>query len=509
MVKEIEQCHEKGQPVLVGTVSIDKSELIARMLAAKGVKHKVLNAKYHELEATIISQAGRYKAVTIATNMAGRGTDIMLGGNAEFMARTLANEKVREAEKNKEEAPSHEILMDQFLKQLREQVKKEREQVTALGGLHIMGTERHESRRIDNQLRGRSGRQGDPGSSRFYVSLEDDLMRLFAGDRIKVMMDRFGFEEGQVLESGMVSGAIEIAQKRVEGFNFEIRKQLLEYDSTMNKQREVIYGLRRSIIEGEDTRELIQESILSTVEDAVHRFCPQDHAAKDRDVDGMVVYFLDKFNFDISVLKDRIPETATEELVSMIYARLKEIYTEKESKFGVEQIRRLERMFLLHTIDHKWKEHLYAMDRMKEGMGLRALGQRDPLVEYKREGYHMFQAMYETIHVDVAEMIFKLQPMEEDHRAQNVYGSRQELVHQEFSGIQGTLRMPQAEGQEPPFSGAGPSASQIAGAVSMPSMPVPPQRRPAASQPGSSEKVGRNDNCPCGSGKKYKKCCGQ
>ncbi len=509
VVKEIEQCHEKGQPVLVGTVSIDKSELIARMLAAKGVKHKVLNAKYHELEATIISQAGRYKAVTIATNMAGRGTDIMLGGNAEFMARTLANEKVREAEKNKEEAPSHEILMDQFLKQLREQVKKEREQVTALGGLHIMGTERHESRRIDNQLRGRSGRQGDPGSSRFYVSLEDDLMRLFAGDRIKVMMDRFGFEEGQVLESGMVSGAIEIAQKRVEGFNFEIRKQLLEYDSTMNKQREVIYGLRRSIIEGEDTRELIQESILSTVEDAVHRFCPQDHAAKDRDVDGMVVYFLDKFNFDISVLKDRIPETATEELVSMIYARLKEIYTEKESKFGVEQIRRLERMFLLHTIDHKWKEHLYAMDRMKEGMGLRALGQRDPLVEYKREGYHMFQAMYETIHVDVAEMIFKLQPMEEDHRAQNVYGSRQELVHQEFSGIQGTLRMPQAEGQEPPFSGAGPSASQIAGAVSMPSMPVPPQRRPAASQPGSSEKVGRNDNCPCGSGKKYKKCCGQ
>ncbi len=494
VVKEIEQCFEKGQPVLVGTVSIDKSELISRMLRAKGVKHQVLNAKYHELEASIISQAGRYKAVTIATNMAGRGTDIMLGGNADFMARALAAEKLREAQKNRDESVSQDALIDQFLKSQREQVKKERELVYAAGGLHIMGTERHESRRIDNQLRGRSGRQGDPGSSRFYVSLEDDLMRLFAGDRIKVMMNHFGFEEGQVLESGMVSGAIEIAQKRVEGFNFEIRKQLLEYDSTMNRQREVIYGLRRSIIEGEDTRELIQESIFSTVEDAVQRYCVADRAPREWDVDGLVVYMLNKFNFDIQVLRERIPETLPKDLVEMIYNRLKEVYAEKEVKFGVEQIRRLERMFLLHTIDHKWKEHLYAMDRLKEGMGLRALGQRDPVVEYKREGYLMFRTMYESIHVDVAEMIFKLQPMEEEHRVQNVYGSRQELVHQEFSGIGGPLGSPAPDASTHGSSSQG----------------MPQRRPPVSSQPSSADnKVGRNDDCPCGSGKKYKKCCGR
>ncbi|MBF0593412.1 MAG: preprotein translocase subunit SecA [Candidatus Omnitrophica bacterium] len=504
VIKEIEQCHEKGQPVLVGTVSIDKSELISRMLRAKAVKHQVLNAKYHEMEAAIISQAGHFKGVTIATNMAGRGTDIMLGGNAGFMARAQAIEKIREVEKNKEELPDFDALVEKLSGQFRDQVKKEREQVYAAGGLHIIGTERHESRRIDNQLRGRSGRQGDPGSSRFYVSLEDDLMRLFAGDRIKVMMDHFGFEEGQVLESGMVSGAIEIAQKRVEGFNFEIRKQLLEYDSTMNKQREVIYGLRRAIIEGEDTRELIQESVLSTVEDAVRRYCVADRSPKDWDIDGMVVYFLDRFNFDIAALKDRIPETAPADLVTMIYNRLKEIYAEKETKFGAEQIRRLERMFLLHTIDHKWKEHLYAMDRLKEGMGLRALGQRDPLVEYKREGYHMFQTMYESIHVDVAEMIFKLQPMEEEHRARNVYGNQQQMVHQEFSGIQGTLNIPgagnvQAGSGQPGMDAAGLTAASL----------EPQRRMPAAVQPGSADKVGRNDDCPCGSGKKYKKCCGK
>jgi preprotein translocase subunit SecA len=500
VVREIEQCHAKGQPVLVGTVSIDKSELIARLLKARGVKHQVLNAKYHELEATIISQAGRYKAVTIATNMAGRGTDIMLGGNAEFMARALTAEKMQEAEKKGQEPPSKESLEENFLRQLRDQVKQERELVFNAGGLHIIGTERHESRRIDNQLRGRSGRQGDSGSSRFYVSLEDDLMRLFAGDRIKILMDRFGFAEGEVLESGLVSGAIEIAQKRVEGFNFEIRKQLLEYDSTMNKQREVIYGLRRSIIEGEDTRELIQESIISTVEDAVQRYCMEDKAAKDWDADGLVVYFLNRFNFDISSLKESIAETSPKELTDKLYARLKEVYAEKEVKFGIEQIRRLERMFLLHTIDHKWKEHLYAMDRLKEGMGLRALGQRDPVVEYKREGYHMFSAMYETIHVDVAEMIFKLQPMEEEHRVKNVYGARQELVHQEFSGIADSAAAA-AGGGSRAFSGSGDTQDNT--------ILMPERRMPRASQPSVSSKVGRNDDCPCGSGKKHKKCCGK
>jgi preprotein translocase subunit SecA len=334
-------------------------------------------------------------------------------------------------------------------------------------------------------------------------------MRLFAGDRIKVMMDRFGFEEGQVLESGLVSGAIEIAQKRVEGFNFEIRKQLLEYDSTMNKQREVIYGLRRSIIEGEDTRELIQESIFSTVEDAVRRFCIEDRAAKDWDIDGLVVYFLNKFNFDISALKESISETQPKVLTEKIYTRLKEIYAEKEVKFGIEQIRRLERMFLLHTIDHKWKEHLYSMDRLKEGMGLRALGQRDPVVEYKREGYHMFSSMYESIHVDVAEMIFKLQPMEEDHRVKNVYGSRQEFVHQEFSGMQAPIARSPQDGSNPGgFSGAV-SGSGVAEQPVLRPFPGATSPRPSSAMPSSEPKVGRNDDCPCGSGKKFKKCCGK
>ncbi len=491
VVKEIEACHEKGQPVLVGTVSIEKSEIVANLLKVRGIKHQVLNAKYHELEASIVSQAGRYKGVTIATNMAGRGTDIMLGGNAEFMARALAVQKIDEAKKNNEQAQEQELLVSQFIKQFREQVKKEHDQVIVAGGLHIIGTERHESRRVDNQLRGRSGRQGDPGSSRFYVSLDDDLMRLFAGDKIKVMMDRFGFAEGEVIESPMVSHAIEIAQKRVEGYNFEIRKQLLDYDSTMNKQREVIYNLRRSIIEGEDSRELILESIQATVDEAVKRYLAPESGEKHQDFDGLVGYFQNKFDFDINTLRSLLDGAEINRIGEIICKALADRYLDKERVIGIEQIRRIERMFLLHTIDTKWKEHLYSMDRMKEGMGLRALGQRDPLVEYKREGFHMFQAMFETIHVDVAEMIFKLQPVEESERVKRVFGSNQEAVHQEFSGLTGAIQTASAES-------SGPEA-----------MAMPDRRMPVAHQPSAHPKVGRNDLCPCGSGKKFKKCCGK
>ena len=491
VVKEIEASYEKGQPVLVGTVSIEKSEIVANLLKARGVKHQVLNAKFHELEASIVAQAGRFKGVTIATNMAGRGTDIMLGGNAEFMARALAAQKEDEAKKNNEQVQAQDTLVEQFIKQFRDQVKKEHDQVVNVGGLHIIGTERHESRRVDNQLRGRSGRQGDPGSSRFYVSLDDDLMRLFAGDRIKVMMDRLGFAQGEVIESPMVTHAIEIAQKRVEGYNFEIRKQLLDYDSTMNKQREVIYNLRRSIIEGEDARELILESIQSTVEDAVTRFLKSETGEKETDFPGLVEYLQQKFDFDINSLRSQLEGVEIDQVSTLIYRALSDHFLAKEQKIGVEQIRRVEKMFLLHTIDTKWKEHLYAMDRLKEGMGLRALGQRDPLVEYKREGFHMFQAMFETIHIDVAEMIFKLQPVEESERVSRVFGNNQQAVHQEFSGITGTIQMvaPQAE-----------SPQNVA---------VPERRLPSAHSPSSQPKVGRNDPCPCGSGKKYKKCCGK
>jgi preprotein translocase subunit SecA len=471
------------------------------MLKSRGVKHQVLNAKYHELEASIVSQAGRHKAVTIATNMAGRGTDIMLGGNAEFMAKALATQKIEEAKKNNEAEQSQDQLVNQFLKQFRDQVKKEHELVVAAGGLHIIGTERHEARRIDNQLRGRSGRQGDPGSSRFYVALEDDLMRLFAGDRIRGMMDRFGFEAGQVIESGMVSGAIEIAQKRVEGFNFEISKQLLEYDSTMNKQREVIYNLRRTIIDGEDARELILESVQATVDETVTRFIPSE-GGKPPDVPGLMAYFKTRFDYDIAPLANELTSMSSKDIADFLYAKLLEVYREKEAKVGVDQLRHLERMFLLHTIDTKWKEHLYAMDRLKEAMGLRALGQRDPLVEYKREGYHMFQAMYESIHIDVAEMIFKLRPVEEEHRMKSVFGARQELVHQEFSGMTGRMEMATTAPDAAGVPGLGPTG------IPMP-MASPEARRPQSHQPSSQPKVGRNDLCPCGSGKKYKKCCGK
>jgi len=418
----------------------------------------------------------------------------MLGGNAEFMARTLATQKIEEAKKNKEEElPSQELLTGQFLKQYREQVKKERDQVNAAGGLHIIGTERHESRRIDNQLRGRSGRQGDPGASRFFISLDDDLMRLFAGDRLKMMMDRLGFEEGQVIESSLVSHAIEIAQKRVETYNFEIRKQLLEYDSTMNKQREVIYGMRRSIIDGDDTRELILESVQSTVEDAVARFLPADGGKSKWDAEGLVKYFLEKFGVDIRQNWQELDGLPYEKIVPALYQVLTREHGIKEEQMGKDQMRHLERMFLLHTIDHKWKDHLYAMDRMKEGVGLRALGQRDPLVEYKREGYHMFRAMFESIHIDVAEIIFKLRPAEDESKPKSVFGTRQEFVHQEFSGMTGNAAAVADPGAEAP-SAAGPSVEF---------------RRPAAHGPSSHAKVGRNDDCPCGSGKKYKKCCGQ
>ncbi len=491
VVREIEQCHEKGQPVLVGTVSIERSEFLARLLKSRGIKHQVLNAKYHELEAAIISQAGRYKAVTIATNMAGRGTDIMLGGNAEFMARALAAQKVEEALKDNQQPADHEQLVNQFIKQFRDQVRKEHDDVVAAGGLHIIGTERHESRRIDNQLRGRSGRQGDPGSSRFYVSLEDDLMRLFAGDRIRSMMDTFGFAEGEMIESPMVSRALEMAQKRVENYNFEVRKQLLEYDTTMNRQREVIYNLRRSIIDGDDTRELILESVQTTVEEACRRHLTTD-GSKPRDVEGLIQYALTRFGLDVSSWREPLTEAPVDEVTARLYDQLVRFYADKEQKMGLEQVRYLERMFLLHTIDSKWKEHLYAMDRLKEGMGLRALGQRDPLVEFKREGYHMFRAMFESIHIDVAELIFKLQPAEHETRARSVFGSQQQTVHHEFGGMTGAVHLGQVA-EERPVSGARPPA------------PLAPAHQPVAGQ----KKVGRNDDCPCGSGKKYKKCCGK
>jgi len=479
VVEEIAACHQKGQPVLVGTISIEKSELIGGLLKKKGIVHQVLNAKYHELEAHIIAQAGRYNGVTIATNMAGRGTDIVLGGNAEYLARALAAEKGKDIE-----TQAQEEMIKTFITQFKTQVSKEREQVLAAGGLHVIGTERHESRRIDNQLRGRCGRQGDPGSSRFYVSLQDDLMRLFASDSIMAVMDKLGMKEGEVIESRMVSGALEVAQKRVENYNFEIRKQLLEYDNVMNKQREVIYGLRRSILEGENLRDVILDAVLSAGDDVVD----SHYAMKQNDeaLDLVCADILSKFLVDIKNIKEQLSPLNSQQVKDEIARVLTQAYETKEAQVTLEVMRGMERMILLHVIDTKWKEHLHTMDQVKDGISLRALGQRDPLVEYKKEGFSLFKTMYGSINHEVASMIFRLQAMPQELRPRSVFSAiPQQAVHQEFQGMPTAATPQEAALQE----------SRL------------PQQ-PAATAARSTDKVGRNDPCPCGSGKKYKKCCG-
>ncbi|MBI5145448.1 MAG: preprotein translocase subunit SecA, partial [Candidatus Omnitrophica bacterium] len=481
VVKEITELYNIGRPVLVGTISIEKSEILSDMLKKHGIPHQVLNAKYHEIEAQIVAQAGRFKAVTIATNMAGRGTDILLGGNPEYMARNLIKEKLKPDESNYQE--EYRNLLEKY----RQETQAEHKKVVQIGGLHVLGTERHEARRIDNQLRGRSGRQGDPGSSRFYVSLADDLMRLFGSDRLAGMMDKLGLEEGQVIEHPWVSKSIEIAQRRVEQHNFEIRKQLLEYDNVMNKQREVIYGQRRQILEGISLKEEILDIIDKILDDilALHI----NSGSGQEDILGLASALRLKFGVELdnSLIsgqgKDKIKEILSEKLTAA--------YAEKEKIVGSEVIRHLERMVFLQIIDSKWKDHLYAMDNLREGIGLRAYGQRDPLIEYKREAYDVFTQMMAGIEEEAVEMIFKLQPAR-PQSFRGVFSSlAQEFIHPEVSRPQ-----------------------QIAENI-MPEEKVPS----SANQPPphiSGPKVGRNDPCPCGkidpaTGKpiKYKKCCGR
>jgi len=490
VVDEITSCHHKGQPVLVGTISIEKSELISGLLKKKGITHQVLNAKYHELEAHIIAQAGRYKGVTIATNMAGRGTDIVLGGNAEYLARALAAEKSVDAE-----TQAREEMIKTFITQFKEQVSKEREQVLAAGGLHVIGTERHESRRIDNQLRGRCGRQGDPGSSRFYVSLQDDLMRLFASESIMAVMDKLGMKEGEVIESRMVSGALEVAQKRVENYNFEIRKQLLEYDNVMNKQREVIYSLRRSILEGENLRDVVVDAVLTAGDDVVDSH--YELAQHEEALNLVSVEILSKFMVDINPVKEHWTTLNSQQVKDELARILTQAYETKETQVTPEVMRGMERMILLHVIDTKWKEHLHTMDQVKDGISLRALGQRDPLVEYKKEGFYLFKTMYGSINHEVASLIFRLQPMPQEMRPRSVFSTiPQQAVHQEFQGP----RPLRAQGPQGISQALAPQEAALQETM------LP--QRPAAAAMRHGEKVGRNDPCPCGSGKKYKKCCG-
>ncbi|HNV24361.1 MAG TPA: SEC-C metal-binding domain-containing protein, partial [Candidatus Omnitrophota bacterium] len=432
-------------------------------------------------------QAGRYKAVTIATNMAGRGTDIVLGGNAEFLAKSLAKEKVE----NKEDPQEFEQKMKTFLEQFRRQTKEEHDKVVSLGGLHVLGTERHESRRIDNQLRGRQGRQGDPGSSRFYVSLEDDLMRLFAGDRIISIMNALGMEQGQVLEHPLLSRSIETAQKRVENHNFEIRKHLLEYDDVMNRQREVIYNMRRSVLESESVKNLIEEAIEDSVYSVVEQYVSSGNTETEPNIHILLSSLKQKFFLEASTYKDHLMQLDKEDLKEEILKNVLGVYAAKEHEMGAEQLRQMERMILLHTIDSKWKDHLYAMDQLKEGIGLRSFAQRDPLIEYKKEGFRMFEEMYYSINDEVVEMIFKIQSVKSTQKLKSVFGALpQKMIHEEMGSLS-DRKIVSAESHE--------SDSDQDISASAKQAPIRHD----------GPKVGRNDPCPCGSGKKYKKCCGE
>jgi preprotein translocase subunit SecA len=444
VVREIRECYQKGRPVLVGTRSIEKSEMLSRMLRQEGIPHQVLNAKYHEREAEIIAQAGRLGAVTIATNMAGRGVDILLGGNP----------------------PDPE----------------EAEKVRQLGGLHVIGTERHEARRIDNQLRGRAGRQGDPGSSRFYVSAEDELLRLFGGDRIAAVMDRFRIDEDTPIESPLLTRQIEAAQKRVEQYHFDIRKHLLEYDDVMNVQRQTIYRERRKVLFAENLRENVLDMMERVVGEVVEACCPASLPREEWDLEGMLQELAqlapvpEVLAISVQDLVGRSPE----EIRQVLTAAVLRAYEAKEEAVGPEVMREVERVVLLSHIDRKWIDHLYAMDELREGIGLRAYGQVSPLVEYQREAYEMFQQMLRAIQGDTVRDLLRVRVERESPR---------------------TLRpVARVTGQ------AGPDADRVLGALAAsPESPASPRPQPVV----VGAKVGRNDPCPCGSGRKYKKCCGR
>jgi len=466
VVEEIVDCQERGQPVLVGTVSIENSEMLSKRLKRRGIKHVVLNAKYHEREASIVAQAGRKGAVTIATNMAGRGTDIILGGNPEGLAR---------AEADPESEPEE---YQEALARYTEQCKEGRHEVLEAGGLHILGTERHESRRIDNQLRGRSGRQGDPGSSRFYLSLEDDLMRIFVSDMIQGMMGKLGMERGEAIEHNMVSKAIERAQRQVEGRNFEIRKHLLEYDDVMNKQREEIYRLRRDLLEGREGQELIDRVIDDLIDVIVEEHCPEKADPEDWQYSEIATAILTYFDLDVREAAAAVPleELGTDEMKEALREAVRTKYEEKKERIGAEQMAEFERTIMLQVVDAAWKDHLLGLDHLKEGIGLRGYGQRNPLDEYKRESFELFQAMKERIEDTVIQRVFRFEPVSQEQMEEMLRKRRQAMAERS------RLRF-----SAPPKTGA-------------------PARPKTVVREG--EKVGRNDPCPCGSGKKYKKCCG-
>ncbi|MEE9543033.1 MAG: preprotein translocase subunit SecA, partial [Thermodesulfobacteriota bacterium] len=477
VVLDIRENRESGRPTLVGTISIDDSEKLSKMLKREKVKHEVLNAKHHEREAEIVAQAGSLGAVTISTNMAGRGTDIVLGGNPVFRAEDNAGRD--------HETDAYKAAIEKASKEC----AAEKEKVLELGGLYIVGTERHESRRIDNQLRGRSGRQGDPGMSRFYISLDDDLMRIFGSDRIASIMGKLGMEEDVPIEHSMVSKAIEGAQKKVEGNNFDIRKHLLEYDDVMNQQREVVYGYRRQILSEDAIKELAREFSGEVLEEIVDTHIDEKEPVEERDYTSFFEAVFQKFDVE---LKDGDIEgiKKNEDTVERVAAKVVEGYKDKIAVVGEEMFLQFEKVMMLTTLDNLWKDHLLSMDHLKSGIGLRGYGQKDPLNEYKKEGYDLFADMIYTMKSEVVERIYKVQIQAVDE---------EEMVNAEEGESQAPPGpvIPQRAGEQEMTLNRGGDAAQKSGEAEK----QRPQKRASA-------KVGRNDPCPCGSGKKYKKCCG-
>ena len=476
ITKQVAQCHEKGQPVLVGTVSIERSEILSKLLKRAGIPHSVLNAKYHEQEAQIVAQAGKFGAVTIATNMAGRGTDIMLGGNAEFMAKSelrkadIPEELLREADSYAETGDPQILAVrqryEELLRKYKEQIADEAQKVRAAGGLFIIGTERHESRRIDNQLRGRSGRQGDPGESRFYLSLQDDLMRLFSTDKVMGMMDSLGLDEDTPIDAKILSNAVENAQKNVESRNFRARKNVLEYDDVMNTQREVIYAQRQKVLDGEDLRENMMNMLRDVVSAGVNTALAENGGVIDSDSIQAVLTHFEGIYFPKGT---RLPEGkyTSDNLTDAVYDLAAQAYSRKEEAYTPAVMRELERVVMLRVVDEYWMDNIDAMDDLKQGIGLRSYGQHDPVIAYKEEGYEMFQAMVAAIREETVRRMFLVR-----------LAPNKEVKREKVAKETGTAAATQSEVKKVPVRN-------------------------------KDKKVGPNDPCPCGSGKKYKKCCMQ
>ena len=474
VIDEIVDAHAKNQPVLVGTISIEKSEILSNMLKKRGIPHNVLNAKHHDREAEIVAQAGMPGAVTIATNMAGRGTDIMLGGNAEFLAKAemrkqgydeeMINAATAYFETGAEDILAARALYRELYKKFKEEIAPKAEEVRNAGGLYIIGTERHESRRIDNQLRGRAGRQGDPGKTRFYVSLEDDLMRLFGGERLQSLMTTLKIDEDMPIDAKLISSSIESAQRKVEGRNFEMRKNVLKFDDVMNKQREIIYGQRSKVLEGEGLKSEIAKMRAESVEKTADIYLAADEDKENWNLNGLRDYYSGWLltDGDLRFDKDEFEKLKKEDVVHIIRDRMEERYAAREKEFGEETMRELERVALLRNVDLKWMDHIDDMSDLKQGIYLRGYGQHDPVVEYRIEGFEMFDSMIEAIREDTVKMLLTVRLRAEEPK-------REQVAVPMESGGDGTA----------------------------------PQR------PAAKKKVGRNDPCPCGSGKKYKHCCGR